>query len=348
MLINGKRQLSTVQVIESIEPIEGSDFLEKAKVNGWYCAVRKNKFHTGQTVVFIEPDSLLPEENPNWDFLAKNGIKKMNLENIDGSLTPIQGYLLKPTKMCGQPSQGLVLDMDCLPQPKDIFFQYQIGQEVSSILGINLYEKPMPVEMAKYALGHIPNWLPSTSIERLQNATRMLEKYSHIKWIGTQKQDGTACSISNFDGIVQVFQRKYELRRNKNSMYWNPVFEYDLDNNLPKGFIIQGEIFGAGVDGNKLKSKIRKFQVYNVHNLNLQKNLPYHEAVELIKSINENIEYVPLVPEVDEFNSLPSADVLFKLAEKYGEGIVFQPKNGEIYDRELSGLIKFKAINPYW
>lgn len=40
------RKLVTVQKILSVEPIEGSDFIEKIKVLGWQCVAKKGAVMT--------------------------------------------------------------------------------------------------------------------------------------------------------------------------------------------------------------------------------------------------------------------------------------------------------------
>lgn len=92
------RQLSTIQKIADIQPIEGADSIEKIKIKEWWCVSKKGEFNVGDFCVYFEIDSLLPSSNPVFSFLAK-GNKEKTME-IEGK-TYI-GYRLKTIRRCGQ------------------------------------------------------------------------------------------------------------------------------------------------------------------------------------------------------------------------------------------------------
>src|SRR3954470_9408671 len=98
------RTLVSIQKIVDLQPIPGADTIEVAQVLGWHVVVKKGEFQPGDLAVYFEIDSLLPQE-PAYDFLAKNGTKKTE---VDGRI--VEGYRLRTIKLRGQISQGL-----CLP-----------------------------------------------------------------------------------------------------------------------------------------------------------------------------------------------------------------------------------------
>ena len=59
------RKLASIQKVVKIEPIEGSDFIEKITVLGWELVAKKSEFKEGDLCVYFEIDSILP---PNLIF----------------------------------------------------------------------------------------------------------------------------------------------------------------------------------------------------------------------------------------------------------------------------------------
>lgn len=94
----GKRELCYVVKINSIEPIEGYDRVEKAWVGGWSILVRKGQFYPGCLGVYFEIDSKVPEK-PEFEFLKD------------------KHYKIKTQKFCKGTvlSQGLLMGFDDLP-----------------------------------------------------------------------------------------------------------------------------------------------------------------------------------------------------------------------------------------
>ena len=66
----GIRELAYTVLIDSIEPIEGSDNCEAAVVGGWRIMVRKGTFKMGDIAIYFEIDSKVPQL-PEFEFLAK-------------------------------------------------------------------------------------------------------------------------------------------------------------------------------------------------------------------------------------------------------------------------------------
>lgn len=61
------RHLATIREITTLRPIAGADRIEVAQVDGWECVVQKGEFHTGEHIVYIEVDSIVPER-PEFEF----------------------------------------------------------------------------------------------------------------------------------------------------------------------------------------------------------------------------------------------------------------------------------------
>lgn len=111
------RHLATIREIASLRPIAGADRIEVAQVDGWECVVQKGEFHTGEHIVYIEVDSIVPER-PEFEFLRD---RKFRVRTI---------------KLRGQVSQGLVLPLSILPNGTPAI----LGADVTDALGIKKYD----------------------------------------------------------------------------------------------------------------------------------------------------------------------------------------------------------------
>ena len=78
------RTLATVQVVNAVEPIPNADAIEKVRVRGWWVVVKKGEYRPGDTVVYCEIDSLLPER-PEFEFLRAGSFKPQRVD-ADGAV----------------------------------------------------------------------------------------------------------------------------------------------------------------------------------------------------------------------------------------------------------------------
>ena len=111
------RKLATIREIAEIKPIPDADRIEVARIDGWEVVVsKKDNFHVGDRVVYVEIDSKMPE-TPEYEFLKS------------------RKYVVKTIVMRGQVSQGLVMPLSILPVG-----EYKHGQDVTDVLGIIKYD----------------------------------------------------------------------------------------------------------------------------------------------------------------------------------------------------------------
>ena len=92
----GQRELAYVVTIDNITPIPGYDRVELAHVSGWTIVVGKGEFQPGDSAIYFEIDSKLPEVEPftNMEFLKS------------------KHYKVKTQKMCKVVSQGLLMSAE--------------------------------------------------------------------------------------------------------------------------------------------------------------------------------------------------------------------------------------------
>lgn len=253
------RKLASIQKIENIRPIEGADSIECATVLGWNVVVKKGEHKPGDVVTYVEVDSLLPE-NPEYEFLRKSSYRA---PIVDGS-AQIQrgGFKIRTIKLRGQVSQGLIL-----PVPPG---EWQIGDDVTELLGIIKYEPPVPVGMKGRAKGPFPSFIQKTDEIRIQSAPELLDR--RLEYEAREKLDGTSVTAFIRDGEFGICSRNLLLDETDTS---HVIVKYSSMNAIREkieglsrsaGFdiCIQGELIGPGIQGNRYGLRERKLYVFNI------------------------------------------------------------------------------------
>jgi RNA ligase (TIGR02306 family) len=259
-----QRRLASVETITSVNPIDGADAIEQAKVRGWTVVVRKGEFSAGDQVLYIEVDAALPLEDPRFAFLSARGSREFGGRQV---------HVLKTAKLRGVYSQGIVFPIDEFPEvisrgASEVVPVPDGGTggstghpSIDSVLGIVLYEPPLPVGQLD-AVGSFPSWLTKTDAERVQNIDP--ETWDQIQqdrsaWVPTEKIDGSSLTAwRDSAGVVHVASRNLELSMEADNM-WTRAANSELSPLAP-GQWVQGEVAGPGIQKNPLAlTKVRVF-----------------------------------------------------------------------------------------
>lgn len=352
------RKLATIREIASIRPIPGADKIEVAQVDGWECVVKKDEFQPGQHIVYVEVDSVMPER-PEYEFLRD---RKFRVRTI---------------KLRGQVSQGLVLPLSVLPNgaPTDLGYDVtdilgitkydpQAQQEaqlltrqpkaptnpiVKFLMRFRWYRK---LFMKPKRKGGFPDWIVKTDETRIQNLPELFiaERNKGTKFSVTEKMDGQ--SVTYY--LHKLSKRKYEFgvcSRNihlgtpDSSSYWTIARKYNIENVLKQligdyqTIVLQGEICGNGIQGNKYHISDYDLLVFNLI-------YPDHKCcTEEIAVLVEPFG-LKTVPIVDCDKTLPST--IKELVEySKGKSTVRKEQNREgVVMRNAQKNISFKVINP--
>ena len=354
------RKLATIREIAEIKPIPDADRIELVRVDGWEVVVSKaDNFHVGDRVVYVEIDSKMPE-TPEYEFLKS------------------RKYVVKTIVMRGQVSQGLVMPLSTLPVGEYKLGQDVTGilgitkydpqlEEENAIFEENKKTKnPIVKYLMRYAWfrklylknnthTEFPSFIKKTDEERIQNMPDLYErmKKENIGLIVTEKVDG--CSGTYFlRKIGKKFGKpKYEFgvcSRNRrlpkpdNSYYWKIANKYKIHDVLEKLIgnedyvILQGEITGVKIQGNKYHEKDCDFWAFNL----ITPSKKYNTIEMQDELIKHGIHTVPIV------------EIGYRVKGEIQDVVEYVKGKSQIVDREREGCvfrnvdkgISFKCINP--
>lgn len=269
------RKLSTIQEIGALTPIENADKIETAHIRGWTVVVGKGEFEVGQKVLFFEIDSMLPLDNPLFAFLESRGVKMVG---------GLKYHRLRTMKLRGQISQGLIL-----PIPSDFEVEEDEDFDYSERLEVLKYEPALPTGGMTFLKW--PEWISHTDEERIQSLDKsaldtILSERDLFE--ATEKIDGTSCTIwarlldpTEPTLEVGVCSRNYGILSEEDNLYARmakkPIIEFDGAVLSPLEWlrtlifqyscttaVLQGEIFGLGVQGNPLGMKEQQIRFFNL------------------------------------------------------------------------------------
>lgn len=324
-----ERKLATIQTITDLKPIPGADAIEVAQVLGWKCVVKRNEFKVGDKCAYFEIDSLLPVAD--WtDFLRKGEQKPFRLRSIT---------------LRKQLSQGLALPLNKLPLAQQ---DWSIGQEVTSELGVTKYEPVIPPELAGVCKGNFPSFIPKTDELRLQSFPDLVAEVRGKRMRGTLKMDGTSLTTFARGDQFGVCSRNMELVESETNAYWRIVHELGLNQRMPRGYALQGELAGPSIQGNRIGLTKPTLFAFSLLDLATGKFLNHSELILFCNPLG--IDVVPLVFDgiidptwgVQEF--LDFADKQVYQNGLPAEGVVWRPYE-EKYSDVLNGRLSFKTIS---
>ena len=345
-----ERTLASIENILELNPIPGAEKIEVAKIKGWNVVVKKGEFDVGDKVVYCEVDSILPER-PEFEFLKD------------------KHYRIKTVKLRGQVSQGICFPLDVLNSgnwklPDDFevppfkIDELEPGFDVTGILGVTKYEKPIPVSLRGRMRGPISRLaVPKTDEMRVQNIPDVLERHKGKTLYITEKIDGTSmsCYIDPETGL-HVCSRNVDLAPDfehkwNGDLYWKYAIDHNIEEilkQLGSTIAIQGELFGKGIQGSKYKIPDIRYRVFNMWDMVNHCYLDIATMKDAVDTFGLGNDF--LVPYLGEIELNHTVDDLLQLADGTStisdvarEGLVFRPLTEETDPR--LGRLSFKAVS---
>jgi hypothetical protein len=230
-------KLASIQKIEWIKEIPDADKIELAGILGWQVVIKKGEYKVGDLCCYIQIDTVVPDK-PEFEFLRE---RKFRVRTI---------------KLRKELSQGLIVPV---PNKPDGLYYYNVGDDVTDIIGVTKYEKPdnNPIKFTKpkqpkvwyrkwiylfkynYLYKWFPNLLPKTRTnfpkelvpitdeERIQNVPQILEQYKGKDFVVSYKLDGSSITIIHNKVFgkskFRICSRRFELHDKDND--WYKVFK---------------------------------------------------------------------------------------------------------------------------
>lgn len=357
------RNLASIQQIISLQPIPGADAIEVAEVLGWKCVVKKGEFKVGDFGVYFEIDSILPELEV-FEFMRP------------------RKFRVKTIKLRGQISQGLFMPLSNFELPKDVKlgtdltewlcvtkYDPEINDPVEKIVqrpARNIFEKFLMrfswyrKFFVKKVSGDFPKFIVKTDETRIQAMPDLLYRlwYDNVPLYATEKLDGQSSTyflVKKPFGKLEfgVCSRNNRLPFPDGSNWWKIAEQEKMEYKLsvlwqwfkPKNnLVLQGEIVGNGIQGNKYGLKGIHFYGYNLIIDGESKNPK--DVGYILEAVG--LKAVPILgfekyatEEMDEFVSNSDGPSVLK-ENVLREGIVYRTSDAQVSFKAISAKFLLK------
>lgn len=276
-------KIATIQKVTNVRNHPNADALDLCNILGWQVVIKRGEFKDGDFCVYIPIDSILPEK-PEFEFLRQ------------------KDFRIKSVKLRGQLSQGICFPLSILGETwntirsnsPDINLE---GSDVTELVGVVHYEKPLPAELVGKAVGGFPGWLRITDELNIKSWPAILDEMRGREYYITRKDDGQSATYFLKDGVFGVCSRKLQLLDDGNG-YWAMAHKYDLEARLRSWFgsedvAVQAEVVGPPIQGNKLGLKEKELHIFNL----VAKNREYLSFEKLKEFCS--FAHVPMVTLID-------------------------------------------------
>lgn len=339
------RKLATIRKISEIKPIDGADAIELAVVDGWQSVIKKGEFQVGELAVYCEVDSWIPTELA--PFLSKGKEPKV----FEGT----KGERLRSIKLRGTLSQGLILKVQTgiggfnfIKDKDGETILVDEGKDVTDILGILKWEKPIPAQLRGQVLGNFPVEIPKTDQERIQNLVKDLESIKSRTYQVTEKLHGSSCTFYlDTQGVFHVCSRNLDLKFDENNAYWKAAIQYDIEAKMNHhnllGVALQGELIGQGINGNQYEVLL-EFHLFDAFGTGFNSYF-----IPSSTSSIANLLEIPHVPILQNYFVIPEHFGVKELLE-FAEGKSFlnQSEREGLVFKDSQSDFSFKVVSNKW
>jgi RNA ligase (TIGR02306 family) len=238
-------------------------------------------------------------------------------------------------------------------------YEYTIGEDVSEALRITKYEPPPRFGFnSGQAAGPFPSFVPKTDELRLQSILPVLEEIKGVPLYWTVKCDGTSSTFAKLDGEFYVCSRNLR-KKSGDNVYWKMVEKYKLEEYIPDGLAVQGEICGPGIQKNRLKLEEPDLFVFDVFDIKAGRYVGFDKFMSFCGGHLKTVPVEEVVPSVENARGaelttdnidlsleawLERAKGLYEGTDNRREGIVVRSLT-PTFSREVGGRLSFKVLN---
>ena len=352
------RKLASIEKIIKIEEIKGADNIILLSVLGWKVIARKEEnYKVGDKIIYVEYDTILPENNPNFEFLRSCCYSpKYN------------GFRIKNRRLRKVYSEGIVFPMSILSGE---FGRFNEGRNVSDELGIVKYdpEALKEIETAKRSKNPVVKyfmrykwfrkWLgnkkpkygypENISKANETNIQVAFNRLSHkdYKYYISEKLEG-------MNGLYSIEKNKFKVyshnlgRPKSNNNWWKIALKFDIENKIRqfmklygiKSMYISGEIIGPAIQRNIYSLNDLDFYIYTIKNLDDNKYFSLND-IKLFCNVT-NLKHVPILEENVSLYST-SDEILEKAEGKSILGSTIKGLREGVIWRTMDGKNGFKS-----
>lgn len=355
------RKLASVQKITEIRPIEKADAIVVAQVLGWECVVKKNEFKVGDMIVYVEVDSVVPDK-PEFEFLRDRKFRVRTIK-LRGQVS--QGLVLPMSIL---PQTRIYVEDEDVTNLLEIKKYDPQGDAERKLVEQKLETSNNRIHkfFSKYPWyrklffkpkkSGFPSFIKKTDEDRIQLFPHICENEKDTKFIVTEKldgQSGTYFLIKNPKKWYQfgkntytfgVCSRNLHLPKEDNSSYWTIARQFEIKKVLEnligdKQFIVlQGEIIGDKIQGNKYKISGYDFYAFNLiyPDYSVQPGI----SVEILKDYG--VKFVPIL--TANFKLKDTIKECVEYAK--GKSTLLPVLREGVVVRNYDKGISFKIINP--
>jgi len=323
--------LAFIGKIMDISPIPDADKIVSTTVvcgNGgkWRTVMSKDEARTGGKVVVFLHDAIVPQL-PQLAFMEKHK------------------WRVRICRFKGALSEAVALPVEQFPE----LVNYDIGTDVTEMLKVEKYQKPIPPNVQGEIEAAFPSDIPKTDEILYQKLEKgflddMLSKPLYI----ADKYDGMSVTYYLKDDHFGVCSRNYELKQNPNNIIFKLAEQYKIQNVLKAmggNKAIQCELIGEKIQGNPLKIKGNDIRVFDIYDIDERQYVRVNKLIEYCDKYN-----LPMVAIVAT-GKMPLDEIIKYASGEYKEkpgitkeGVVVRTIN-EVYSPNLERY-SFKVINP--
>jgi RNA ligase (TIGR02306 family) len=323
--------LAFIGKITNISPIPNADKIVSATVvcgkgGKWQTVMSKDDTKTEDKVVVFIHDAIVPQL-PQLAFMER------------------YKWRVRICRFRGALSEAVALPIEQFPE----LTNYKVGADVTEILKVEKYQKPIPPSIQGEIESTFPPFIPKTDeilYQRLEKSflDDMLSKPVYL----TDKYDGMSVTYYLKDNHFGACSRNYELKYNPNNIIFKLAGQYKIQDALEDmggNKAIQCELIGEKVQGNPLKIKGNDIRIFDIYDINER------QYVKIGKLMDYCNQYkLPMVAMVAA-GKMPLDEIIRYASGEYKEkpgitkeGVVVRTIN-EVYSPNFVRY-SFKVINP--
>lgn len=349
------RKLASIVTISSVTPIENSDRLSVAQMDGkgWRVVVGRDEFKVGDRAVYFEIDSALPSDDQRYAMLHDRCLKRW----MRGDTCVMSVVRIKTIKLRGVLSQGFLMPINEFPEANGL----EVGDDLTDALHVQHIDdvsRPFikTVSIDASTKSGFPSFIPKTDEERIQNLVDYFTDPSMRKRVFevTEKNDGSSMTVffankirpdDPFGVCSRNFEKKLDgdgsfVKFVKDANLQEMISKYCIENDVELAF--QGELVGPGINQNRDLYPNYEWHVFRIWDITHQQFIEPAKRREICNKIG--LTHVPVIAEeMKVFEKFTNVDDLLLFAE--GKTARGNEREGLVFKECSAEPITFKAVS---